>query len=163
MSRRKKRLLELPWGTLVDAQKVDAIDVVDLTPAITMLPAGKPAKPRGSHVVAVHSLGKVFMSEPLEVDDARALRREVGRLVNRERGELNLMPDDGPVAQVRAAMAKANALRDWLRLHPDATFGEIVAGTKLDGGDVDEGLSILTGRGELEYGGPASGPWYRLT
>ncbi len=154
----KKRLLELPWGTLVDAQKVDAIDIVDLTPAITMLPAGKPAKPRGSHVVAVHSLGKVFMSEPLEVDDARALRREVGRLVNRERGEL----DVGQWCDDPTPEAAANALRNFLRLHPGADFWEMVDGTNLDGLAVDLGLARLVDRGELIDNGSASCPTYRL-
>jgi hypothetical protein len=155
----KKQLLELPWGTLVDAQKVDAIDVVDLTPAITMLPAGKPAKPRGSHVVAVHSLGKVFMSLPLEADDARALRREVGRLVNRERGEL----DVGQWRKGPTSEAAGNAVRDFLRLHPESSRDEIVGGTHLDGLAVDLGLARLADRGELTDNGSASCPTYRLT
>ena len=160
MSRRTKQLLELPWGTLVDAQKVDAIDVVDLTPAITMLPAGKPAKPRGSHVVAVHSLGKVFMSEPLDVLGANMLRREVGRLVNRERGELDVGQWRKGVVYVDVA---GNAVRDFLRLHPESSRDEIVGGTHLDGLAVDLGLARLADRGELTDNGSASCPTYRLT
>lgn len=159
MSRRKKQLLELPWGTLVDAQKVDAIDVVDLTPAITMLVDGKPAKPRGSHVVAVHSLGKVFMSEPLDVLGANMLRREVGRLVNRERGEL----DVGQWRKGPTSEAAGNAVRDFLRLHPESSRDEIVGGTHLDGLAVDLGLARLADRGELTDNGSASCPTYRLT
>jgi predicted transcriptional regulator len=79
-------------------------------------------------------------------------------LVNRERGELNLMPPEAPKPE-----AMRNAVVDLLRLRPNESVEGITALLGLEQTLIRATLRALLEAGVIERRPFAYGPGYRLT